>query len=223
LEALGYGCRDSGLVFAIGAHLLACVVPIWKYGSEEQKHRYLPGLCSGTLIAVNAMTEPGAGSDAFSMSTRAEGDGDGFRLTGTKTFGSNAPVADLALVFAVTDSEKGYYGGITAFLVEKGTPGFHVGQKFQKMGLRTSPVGELVLENVHVPRDAALGGVGGGSAVFTYAMDWERTCLVSSHIGTMERLTGRVDRLRADAPPVRSSDRQVPGHLASHCRHEGTA
>jgi alkylation response protein AidB-like acyl-CoA dehydrogenase len=188
LEALGYGCHDGGLVFSICAHLLACVIPIWKHGSEEQKCRYLPGLCNGTLIAVNAMSEPDSGSDAFSLRTRAQPDGEGFRLNGTKTFSSNGPVADLAVVFAVTDPEKGYHGGVSTFLVEKGTPGFRAGQTFEKMGLRTSPIGELVFEDVYVPADAVLGSSGDGAAHFTQAMDWERICLFATHIGTLERL-----------------------------------
>ncbi len=188
LEALGYGCRDSGLVFSICAHLLSCVIPIWKFGSEEQKARYLPGLAKGTLIAVNAMSEPDSGSDAFSLRTRAEQDGDGFRLNGTKTFSTNGPVGDLAVVFAMTDPEKGYHGGVTCFLVDSDTPGYRIGQKFEKMGLRTSPIGEIVFENAFVPAKAVLGGVGGGSALFTDAMDWERICLFASHVGTMERL-----------------------------------
>jgi alkylation response protein AidB-like acyl-CoA dehydrogenase len=188
LEAFGYGCHDSGLVFSIGAHLLACVIPVWKFGTPEQKQRYLPSLCNGTLIAVNAMTEPGSGSDAFSLRTSAVPEGNGFRLNGTKTLGSNSPVADLALVFAMTDPQKGYHGGITAFLVEKSTPGYQCGQKFEKMGLRTSPIGELVLEDVYVSADAVLGGIGGGANIFTHSMDWERICLFASHVGTMERL-----------------------------------
>ena|SRR2546425_9083779 len=188
LEALGYGCCDSGLVFAICAHLLSCAIPIWKFGTAEQKDRYLPGLCDGTLIAVNAMTEPSSGSDAFAMTTRAESEGNGFRINGTKTFSSNGPVADLALVFAITDAEKGYHGGITAFVVEKGTKGFRLGQKFEKMGLRTSLISELVFEDVCVSPDAVLGGVGAGAMLFTHAMDWERVCLFASHVGTMERL-----------------------------------
>jgi len=188
LEALGYGCRDGGLVFSISAHLLSCVVPIWKYGSEEQKRRYLPGLCKGALIAVNAMTEPGSGSDAFSLSTKAEPVGEGFRINGTKTFCSNGPIADLALIFALTDPEKRSYGGVTAFLVERGTPGFQTSKKFDKMGLRTSPLGELIFEDVYVPGEAVLGGVGAGTTIFTYVMDWERICLFASHIGTMEHL-----------------------------------
>lgn len=188
LEALGYGCRDSGLVFSICAHLLSCVVPIWKHGSEEQKRRYLPGLCDGTLIGVHAMTEPGSGSDAFNLGTRAERDGDGFRINGTKTFISNGPIADLVIVFTMTDRQKGFHGGTTPFVVEKGTPGFRINQKIEKMGLRTSPFGELVFDDVRVSASAALGQVGGGSAMFTEAMDWERVLLFASHVGTMERL-----------------------------------
>ena len=188
LEALGYGCRDGGLVFALCAHLLSCVVPLWKFGSDEQKRRFLPGLCDGTLIGVHAMTEPGSGSDAFALRTRAVPDGDGFRINGTKIFISNAPEADLVIVFAVTDANKGFHGGITAFLVERGTPGFSAGAKFEKMGLRTAPLGELVFDDVRVAPDAVLAGVGAGSRIFTTAMDWERICLGASHIGTMERL-----------------------------------
>jgi alkylation response protein AidB-like acyl-CoA dehydrogenase len=188
LEGLGYGCEDGGLVFALCAHLLACVVPIWKHGTEGQKVRYLPGLCSGASIAVNAMTEPGSGSDAFAMSMRAERDGDGFRLNGTKTFSSNGPIADLAVVYAVTDARKGHFGGVTAFLVEKGTPGFQPGQTFEKMGLRTSPISELVFDDVRVPMDAVLGGIGGGATVFSQSMEWERVCIGATHIGTMQRL-----------------------------------
>jgi hypothetical protein len=188
LEAFGYGCQDGGLVFAVCAHLLACVVPIWRFGSEDQKQRYLPRLCSGELIAVNGMTEPGSGSDAFSMSSRAEPDGDGYRLNGRKMFASNGPVADLAVFYAVTDPQKGYHGGVTAFLVEKGTPGFGTGQKFEKIGLRSCPIGELVLEDVFVPADAVLGGVGSGSSIFTHSMEWERICIAAAHVGKMESL-----------------------------------
>ena len=188
LEALGYGCRDGGLVFSLCAHLLSCVVPLWQHGNEEQKRRYLPGLCNGELVGVHAITEPGSGSDAFALRTRAEPDGDGFRLNGTKTFISNGPVADVVIVFALTDPQKGYHGGVTAFLVERGTTGFSAGRKFDKLGLRSSPIGELVFTNVYVPREAILGGIGGGSKVFGVAMDWERICLFASHVGAMERL-----------------------------------
>ena len=188
LEALGYGCRDGGLVFSLCAHLLACVVPLWAHGSAEQKRRYLPGLCDGSLIGMHALTEPGSGSDSFAMRTRADKESDGWRINGTKTFISNAPVGDLALVFALTDAKKGFYGGVTAFIVPANTPGFSVGNKFEKMGLRTSPVGDVVFQDMHVPDEAVVGSVGGGSSVFATAMDWERILLVASHVGVIERL-----------------------------------
>lgn len=191
LEALGYGCEDSGLVFAVCAHLLSCVVPLWKHGTPEQKARFLPGLASGELIGVHAMTEPESGSDAFSLRTVAVPDGDGWRITGTKTFISNGPVADVIIVFAMTDKEKGYHGGITTFLVERGAPGFSAAQKIEKMGNRTAPFGELVFDGVHVPADMVLGQVGGGASSFQYTMDWERVCLFASHVGTMERIIER--------------------------------
>lgn len=189
LEALGYGCTDGGLLMAISAHLLACVVPVWKHGNKEQQENLLPRLCRGELIMVNAMSEPDSGSDAFAMEATAEQDSSGyFTINGHKTFGSNAPVADLALVYAVTDREKRFHGGITAFLVRRDTPGFQVSDSFNKMGLRTCLMGETRLENVRVGPCAVLGSVGGGVQVFTQSMEWERICLVACHIGAMERL-----------------------------------
>jgi hypothetical protein len=188
LQALGYACEDSGLVFALCAHLLPCAVPIWKHGSDEQREKYLPGMCEGKIIAANSMSEPNSGSDAFAMQTRAIPDGDGFRLNGTKMFTSNAPVADLLVLFAMTDPEKGYQGGCTTFLVETETPGVKVSRKIEKLGLRTSPLGEVVLEDAWVPASAVLGGVGGGFTLFTHSMNWERTCLFAFNVGVMERL-----------------------------------
>ncbi|MBL8484582.1 MAG: acyl-CoA dehydrogenase family protein [Rhodocyclaceae bacterium] len=188
LEALGYGCSDGGLTFSLCAHILACVVPITRHGSDEQKRRYLPGLCDGSFVGAHAITEPGSGSDTFSMRTRAERQNGGWRLNGTKTFISNGPVADVAIVFAVTDAAKGFQGGITAFVIDRETRGFSAGQKFEKMGLRSSPVGELALDDVFLPDTAVLGQVGGGSAVFATAMDWERSLLVAAHVGAMERV-----------------------------------
>lgn len=188
LEALGYGCTDGGLAFSICAHLLACVVPVWKHGDDAMKRRYLPDLCAGRLIAVNAMTEAQTGSDPFSMSTRAERDTAGYRVSGSKIFCSNGPVADLAVVYAVTDKAKGYHGGITAFVIPTDTAGFSVGQVFEKMGLRTSPISELVLDEVFVPETNIIGKVGGGGPVFAESMDWERALLGACHLGAMQRL-----------------------------------
>ena len=191
LEALGYGCEDGGLVFSLSAHLLACVVPIWLHGSKEMKRRLLPGLCDGTLVAVNAMTESESGSNAFAMKTHAKQEDGGYRLRGTKTFCSNAPVADLAVVYATTDPEKGYHGGVTAFAVKVDTPGFSLGQTFEKMGLRTSPIGELILDDVLVHEDCVIGRPGGGGVVFMESMEWERSLIAATHVGVMERLLER--------------------------------
>ncbi len=188
LEALGYGCHDGGLSFSICAHLLACVIPIWKHGTEQQKREFLPGLCDGRWIAVNAMTETETGSDSFAMRTRATAVQDGWSISGSKTFCSNGPVADVAVVYAATDPDKGFHGGVTVFLVTRDSEGFAPGQRFEKMGLRTSPISELVFDNVFVPHDRVLGTVGGGGPIFTESMDWERALLVACHVGTMQRL-----------------------------------
>lgn len=188
LDALGYACRDGGLVFSLCAHMLSCVVPIWKHGTAEQKSRYLPNLCDGTWVGGNGTTEPGSGSDAFGMRTHAEACDGGYVLNGTKLFVSNGPVADLLIIYAVTDAAKGYHGGVTGFLVEHGTKGFQRAGHIEKMGLRTSPMGELVLEDVFIPQEGILAGVGGGASIFVESMDWERTLLFATHVGTMQRL-----------------------------------
>ena len=182
-------------------------MPIWKFGSEGEKTRYLHGLCNGTLIAVNAMSEPGSGSDSLAMSTTARKDGNGFRLNGTKTFASNAPIADLALVFAVTDTTKGFHGGISAFLIEQGTAGYQAGKKFDKMGLRTSPMGELVFDDVYVSAETVLAGSRAGCYPFYGRNGLGATCLFASHVGTMERLLGEIHRLCANADSVWSGNR----------------
>ena len=146
MEGLGYGCRDNGLIFAMNAQMWSVQHPILTFGTEAQKQKYLPGLCSGELIGAHAMSEPDSGSDAYSLRTRAERTSDGYILNGTKMFVTNAPVADLALIFATVDPAKGM-GGVTAFLVDKGTPGFRVSRNIEKMGLRTSPMGEVILQD----------------------------------------------------------------------------
>ena len=189
LEALGYGCEDSGLVMSIGSHISSCVLPVMKFGTDRQKDRYLKGLCDGSVIGAHAMSEPSSGSDAFGMLTRAEADGDHYVINGTKTFISNGPVAEVYFLYAVTDPEKRYHGGITVFLVERDTPGLTVGATFDKMGLRTWPLCELAFEDVRVHKDAVLGTqVGAGAPIFTVAIDWERVLLYAGKVGTMERL-----------------------------------
>ncbi|NUP13166.1 MAG: acyl-CoA dehydrogenase [Polyangiaceae bacterium] len=186
MQALGRGCPDSGLLFTICSHVLTCEIPILLFGSEAQKQRYLPRMVTGEIIGCHAMSEPEAGSDAFSLTATAERRGDHFVLNGQKTFISNAPVADVFLVFATTNRAKGW-AGVTGFLVERGTKGLSVGKPLDKMGLKTSPTGEVTLEDVEVPVDAVLGKVGQGSAIFNAEMEWERSCLFAIHLGAMER------------------------------------
>jgi len=186
MEGLGYGCKDNGLIFAINAQMWSVQHPILAFGTEEQKSKYLPGLCDGKLIGAHGMSEPDSGSDAYSLRTRAERVEDGYVLNGTKMFVTNAPVCDLALVFATVDPAKGL-GGITGFIVETGTPGFTISRNIDKMGLRTSPMGELILEDCVVPLESRLGREGAGTSIFNNSMEWERSCILGSHIGAMER------------------------------------
>jgi alkylation response protein AidB-like acyl-CoA dehydrogenase len=186
MEGLGYGCKDSGLIFAINGQMWTVQMPILRFGSDAQKEKYLPKLCSGELIGANGVTEPDAGSDAFSLSTSARLEGGHYILNGTKTFCTSAPVADLFMVFATVDKRKGFMG-VTAFLVEKDFPGFRVGRKIEKMGLRTAPMAELILDDCRVPVENRLGREGNGAAVFEDTAEWERTCILASILGGMER------------------------------------
>lgn len=186
METLGYACRDNGLLFALNAQMWAVQAPILRFGSREQKERYLTALVRGESIGSHAITEPGAGSDSFTMSATAERRGDHYVLNGTKTFASNAPIADVVLVFAATNRARGFMG-ITAFLVDKGTPGLTIGRPIEKMGLRTAPYSEVILEDCQVPARARLGNEGNGGTIFKHSMGWERACILASHVGAMQR------------------------------------
>ena len=186
MEGLGYGCRDNGLIFAMNAQMWSVQMPIYLHGSEAQKARYLPALASGDIIGAHGMSEPDAGSDAYSLRTRAERRDGGYVLNGTKMFVTNAPVADMAVVFATTDPSRKMWG-ITAFVVDMGTPGFSVSRDIEKMGLRTSPMGELIFEDCFIPEENRLGPEGAGARIFNGSMEWERSCILGSHIGAMER------------------------------------
>ena len=186
MEALGSGCKDGGLLFGLNAQMWSVQMPIARWGSEEQKQRYLTRLCSGEIIGAHGMSEPDTGSDAFGLRTTAERKGDGYVLNGTKTFVSNAPMADVFLVFATIDRSMGVMG-ITGFLVDKDTPGFRVGKKIEKMGLTTSPMAELIFEDCVVPVENRLGREGRGATIFNDSMEWERACIMAPCLGAMDR------------------------------------
>jgi len=186
MEALGYACRDNGLLFALNAQMWAVQAPISRFASAEQRERYLPALVRGDIIGAHAITEPGSGSDAFAMWSNAVLHGDKYVLNGSKTFVTNAPMADVFLVFASTNRARGFMG-ITAFLIDKGHPGLVVGNPIEKMGLRTSPYSEVVLDDCSIPLSARLGNEGNGGTIFKHSMGWERSCILASHVGAMER------------------------------------
>jgi L-prolyl-PCP dehydrogenase len=187
LERLGYACRDNGLLFSINAHMWTAIIPLVYNGTEAQKKKFLPGLCDGSIIGGNAMSEPNSGSDAFSLGTTAVKKGNKYILNGSKIFVTNGPIADVLLVFAATDKSKGA-SGLSAFLVEKDSPGLDLSHKIEKMGVRTSPMGEVFFTDCEVPEENLLGKEGAGSWLFTRSMTWERGCILAAAVGTMQRL-----------------------------------
>jgi alkylation response protein AidB-like acyl-CoA dehydrogenase len=186
MEGLGYGGSDQGLLFAINAHMWTNSIPLLKYGTTQQKEKYLPGLCDGSVIGANGASEPEAGSDIFSMQTHVRKDGNDYLLKGRKIFVTNAPVANLFTIYATLDPRLGA-SGICAFIVEKGTHGFSVGKKKDKLGLRTALMAELQLDDCRVPETALLGREGRGVEVFNCSMAWERACILATCLGTMRR------------------------------------
>lgn len=186
MEALGYVCKDSGLIFGMNAQMWSVQMPIFYLGNDAQKKKYLTRLCSGEWIGAHGMTEPGSGSDAFSLQTTATLNGGHYLLNGSKTFVSNATAADVFVVFATVNKSYGFMG-ITSFIIEKGFTGFKVGEPIDKLGLRTCPMAELYFDNCQVPVKNRLGKEGTGATIFNQSMEWERSCILGSYIGAMER------------------------------------
>ena len=178
---------NAALALSWVAHENLCLYNLYRNGDEEQRQRFLPGLCSGALVGALGLTEPGAGSDAMgSMRTTARRDGDDYVLDGSKLFITNGPVADVLLVYAKTDPAKGAKG-ISAFIVEKGFAGFTVAQKLVKMGFRGSPTGELVFDGCRVPARNLLGEQDHGVRVVMSGLDLERTMVAPLCLGIAER------------------------------------
>ncbi len=182
-EEISRASASVGLSY--GAHSNLCINQIARWASAEQKAQYLPGLISGDHIGSLAMSEAGAGSDVVSMKLRAGKANGGFRLNGTKFWITNAPYAQTLVVYAKTDPEAGSKG-ITAFLVEKDFPGFSIGQKIDKVGMRGSPTAELVFDDCFVPEENVMGPLNGGVKVLMSGLDYERVVLSGIQLGIMQ-------------------------------------
>ncbi len=185
MEAMGEACRDLGLAFALNAQIWTVQHPILRFGTEDQKQRILPGMCSGNLIGAHALTEPNTGSDVFSLETVAQRCEGGYRLNGAKRLVTLGPIADLMLVFATVDPSLGRWG-VTAFIVERDSPGLTVGPVQEKMGLRTVPLGELTFTDCFVPESNRLGAEGNGFSISQHSLEFERCSILASQIGAMQ-------------------------------------
>ncbi|MBW1730931.1 MAG: acyl-CoA dehydrogenase family protein [Deltaproteobacteria bacterium] len=183
-EALGEAGVDGGLTLAYGAHTFLCADTILVHGTEGQRQKYLPKLASGQCIGCMGLTEPGAGSDVASITTRAERKGDHYILNGNKMFITNGPVADVAVVYAKTEKDL-KRAGISAFIVEKGTPGFSAGKNLIKMGVRSSHTSELIFDNCKIPVENRLGQEGDGWLMALQTVEWDRSALLAPFIGGM--------------------------------------
>jgi isovaleryl-CoA dehydrogenase len=183
MEEISRASASVGLSY--GAHSNLCVNQIRRYGTEEQKQRYLPPLIAGNHLGALAMSEPGAGSDVVSMRLRAEDRGDSFVLNGSKMWITNGPGADVLVVYATVDPTLGPRG-ITAFLIEKGTPGFSTAQKLDKLGMRGSDTCELVFDDCEVSKTQVLGEVGQGVRILMSGLDYERVVLAAGPLGIMQ-------------------------------------
>ena len=176
---------SASVSLSYGAHSNLCVNQIKLNGSDEQKRKYLPGLISGKNVGALAMSEAGAGSDVVSMKLRAEKRNGYYVLNGTKFWITNATYADTLVVYAKTSPEAGSRG-ITAFLIEKDMPGFSIGQKIDKMGMRGSPTAELVFDDCEVPEENVMGPLHGGVGVLMSGLDYERVVLAGLQLGIMQ-------------------------------------
>ena len=179
-EKLAEYCATTSVM--VSAHTSLCAWPIFNFGTEEQKQKYLPDLCSGEKLGAFGLTEPGAGTDAAMQKTVAEDKGDYYLLNGSKIFITNAGFADTFVVFAMTDKTLGNKG-ITAFILEKGMEGFSVGAHEKKMGIRGSSTCELIFEDVKVPKENVLGGVGKGFKVAMMTLDGGRIGIGAQALG----------------------------------------
>ena len=181
VEELARVCGSTAVI--VSAHTSLCCWPIYKFGTEDQKKKYLPDLLAGKTLGAFGLTEPNAGTDAAGQQTRADLDGDEYVLNGAKVFITNGGYADIFVVMAMTDKSKGTRGGISAFIVEKGDPGFSIGKTEDKMGIHGSSTTELIFQNCRIPKDRLLAKVGQGFKVAMSTLDGGRIGIASQALG----------------------------------------
>nr|WP_315022209.1 acyl-CoA dehydrogenase [uncultured Aminipila sp.] len=181
VEELSRVCASTGVICS--AHTSLCCWPIFAWGTEEQKKKYLPDLLSGKKLGAFGLTEPNAGTDAAGQQTRAVKDGDDYILNGAKVFITNGGYAETFVIMAMTDKSKGTRGGISAFIIEKSDEGFSIGKTEDKMGICASSTTELIMQNCRIPADRMLGGVGDGFKVAMSTLDGGRIGIASQALG----------------------------------------
>ena len=183
MEEISRASASVGLSY--GAHSNLCVNQLRRWGSDEQKAKFLPGLISGEHVGALAMSEPGSGSDVMGMTTTATRDGDHYVLNGNKMWITNAPEADVTIVYAVTETRDDGHNRLSAFIVERDSPGYETAQKLDKLGMRGSDTGEIVLEDCRVPAENLLAEEGKGAAILMSGLDYERLVLAAGPLGIM--------------------------------------
>lgn len=186
MEALGYGCKDNGLAFALNAQMWTVQQPIAQFGTDVQKEKYLRYLVDGSLIGAHGLTEENAGSDIFNMQTQAVKVDGGYILNGKKRYITLGPIADIILIFAITNPKVGKWG-VSGFIVEANSKGFRAEKNTAKMGMRSVPFGEIILEDCFVPVENRLGKEGAGWGITTASLEYDRCCILASQLGAMQR------------------------------------
>ena len=186
LESFGYACDDNGLPFALTAHGCTVQQTLLQHGSDAQIKHYLPGSIAGDLIGAHAMTEADAGSDFAGIKVKAGKVEGGYRLNGEKLMITLAPVADFYILFATVNPAAGRWG-LTAFLIDRSSDGLTASTPVRKIGLDSVPMGRIVLDNCFVPQNCRLGPEGAGAAIAQHSLDLERTCILASQVGQMQR------------------------------------
>ena len=219
MEGLGYGCEDNGLPFGLNAQMWTVQTPILHFGNDAQKEKYLLPMAAGELIGVHALTEAEAGSDIFNMQMSAQKTDAGYVLNGKKQLITLAPIAGFTLVFANSNPKLGKWG-VSAFLVDRDTPGLTISSKKTKMGMRCIPIGELEFDNCEIPADQLLGSEGMGFSILNHSLEYDRCCILASQLGAMERQLEQTIAFAKKTPAIWSVHWKIPIGIQSHRGYE---